>query len=280
MADLDEIRRQVVEDFLQNAKQLCQRILMEKSLRSPPFTDTMLRDFAIQLPNTINEMKRISGIDEAKVQLYGARFLPLIKNAQKLYEDLQEKELEKVQDPNHENVIDLVSDDEGKNKENEEYSESDFDWPMADDENLENEDPQFELDDESMDDEEPQQRSQYFEKPPPEIQAFNSQFAVSKERREQDVGKRAKATPSSVSKASGKGSGTYGRQKRGSNRGGYAKTSRSGFKKGRGGSNWPKRKSSGTRQTSRGGGTGSSRSMSVGTDRGGRGGGGIAMMPV
>ena len=264
MANLDDIHRSVVEDFVQHAKAVCQKILRDKSLRNPPFTDTVLREFGIILPQTLDEMKLIEGADEERVNFHGPRILPLIKNARNLYESMKENEdRETPQDPNHENVINLVSDDEDEGMENEDDG-SFFD----DDHDMEFEEGHFDQEEEATEDEESEQRSQYFDTRPPEVRAFNSQFAATRQRRESDAGRQTSRAPrkSSIS-------GSVRRKP--SYRGNRGKSFRGGFKQSRGGASAPRRKSSTAKTSARGGKPSSGRGASSS-----RRGGGIAMMPV
>ncbi|KAF2237454.1 hypothetical protein EV356DRAFT_462310 [Viridothelium virens] len=268
MADLDDVHRMVLEDFMHHAKQMCRKILIEKSLRSVPFTDTTLREFAINLPDSVDEMKQIAGVDEQKVDFHGSKFLPLIKNARKLYEQLS-GEQEQLQDPNHENVINLISEDEDRTTESEEHSEVSCSSDI--DQEFERRGLPSQQDGSTTDDEEPEHRSQYFDRRPPEVHAFNSQLAITKQRREQDVGKKGKTA---ASRASGRGGGTAGQRRKSSYRGGYTRSKSFGsdFKQSRGNKSAPRRRASGSRNSSRG-----SRAGGAG---GSRGRGGIAMMPV
>lgn len=108
------------------------QIMMERDLRSQPFSDTILREMAIRsvkskyisvhlrrvdhipddVPDT-EQMLDIPGIDPDKVARYGAKFLRLVRNSQKLYEDMMRSNNEVVPDPNHRTVINIIdSDDE------------------------------------------------------------------------------------------------------------------------------------------------------------------------
>ncbi|QGA13768.1 hypothetical protein EYB26_001419 [Talaromyces marneffei] len=111
LAELDNNQQIVVEDFVANAKELCQQIMMEKHLRNQPFSDAILREMAIHLPEDTNAMNAIPGINKDKVRIYGSRFLKLIRNAKKLLSDIRSNN-EVIHDPNHTNVINLDSDDE------------------------------------------------------------------------------------------------------------------------------------------------------------------------
>ena len=57
-------------------------------------------------------MLKIPNIDPEKVERYAQPFLELTRNARKLYTDMKRDRNEQPLDPNHENVIDISSDDE------------------------------------------------------------------------------------------------------------------------------------------------------------------------
>lgn len=100
-------------------------------------------------------MLEIPGIDPDKVERYGQRFLKLIRNAQRgYYEMKQQQDLPRnvprdlPKDPNHENVIHIISSDD----------------EFADD---------YDLDDFVGDDGSQEERSSYFQAAP-EVDAFNA----------------------------------------------------------------------------------------------------------
>ena len=104
---------------------------MAKSLKAKPFTDTQLQEMAINFPEgslsslrirvaNINifadesEMLEIPGISHDMVQLHSKKFLKLIREAQRSYEEMRQQE-DRPQDPNHQNVINISSDEEQDN---------------------------------------------------------------------------------------------------------------------------------------------------------------------
>ncbi len=93
-------------------------------------------------------MLDIPGIGSEQVKLYGRKFLPLIQNAKQGYEAMMESE-NRPQDPNHQNVI-SISSDEGE----------DYDFEEGPDGLEHYEDSQGEL-------------SQYFQHDE-EVEAFNA----------------------------------------------------------------------------------------------------------
>ena len=94
------------------------------------------------------EMLEIPGIDPDKVQRYGKRLLKLVRFSHQGYDSMMRQQEDRPQDPNHQNVIDISSDDDAN-----EYGGLD---DLGDVEHLQEE------------------RSAYF-RPPAEVEAFNAQ---------------------------------------------------------------------------------------------------------
>ena len=91
-------------------------------------------------------MLEIPGIDPDKVERYSKQFLKLIEDSHRGYEDMMQRQEDRPQDPNHQNVIDISSDDD-----------------FGDDGDI----------DELGGDEDSQgERSHYFQHPP-DVEAFN-----------------------------------------------------------------------------------------------------------
>jgi bloom syndrome protein len=59
-----------------------------------------------------SEMLEIPNIDPDKVARYGKNFLKLIRDAHRSYEAMMQQHEDRPQDPNHQNVIDISSDDD------------------------------------------------------------------------------------------------------------------------------------------------------------------------
>ncbi|KAF6842336.1 RecQ family ATP-dependent DNA helicase [Colletotrichum musicola] len=254
LGDLDDLHRDVVLSFVQEAKQLEESLRNAQSLRKPLFSEKSFREMAIRWTTTLPEMRKIPGIEPEKVSKFGNKFIPLIKRYQGDYhamtgmaDDADEMDV---------GVVDLISSDE--------------DEDMAGD------------DDE--DDEE--ESSKYFDsgRPPPlapDVEAWNARM------RELDTPEQTRASSSTSSR--GRGGGRGGR-KTGFRRtsGGGAAYKKAGVTK-RKASAGASRKSSGgatasgsrnsavtsylSKNGKRGGGAG-------GRSGGGSSGGGIAMMPI
>jgi len=211
---------------------------------------------AINWTLTIDDMLQIPGINEDKVQRYGKRFLPLIKKYQVGYDEMMASNDDRDMDQNHMNVIDLCSDGD-----DDEYDE--------------------EGDDHLSQAEQP---SKYFASA--QVQAFNAQIAQAAQLPQRSHPKpEAPKKPRGGSRGKGKG---FKRGSRKSND--LASGSGSGFRGGRSNSGVSKR--GGSRKTSaaakRGGTSAGYQSSNImksfgrpnGGDGGGMGGGSIGMMPT
>ncbi|KAF2266236.1 hypothetical protein CC78DRAFT_615306 [Lojkania enalia] len=125
-ADLDDMQRDILNDFMKSAKSVAKKIQMDKELRKQPFSDTILREMGLNCPTNETELLAIPSIKPEMVKLYGKKFLPLIFNTRSCYgsklpasanqsshhdviHEEEEEEDSELLDPNHQNVIDLCS---------------------------------------------------------------------------------------------------------------------------------------------------------------------------
>lgn len=112
MAALSGWHRDVIHQFVDEAKKHEEKIRNRTSARKPFFTEANLREMAIRWTLTLGEMRQIPDINVERVNSYGEKFLPLIKRFHSNYNAMMETEDEQDIDPNHQDVIDLVTDDE------------------------------------------------------------------------------------------------------------------------------------------------------------------------
>jgi len=256
MKDLPELHRVSVHQFVDDAKRLEEKLRNQNGHSRPYFTENDFREMAINWTLTLEDMLQIPAINEEKVHRYGARFLSLIDKYHNGYEEMmasnddQDRDLDK----NHQNVIDLCSDED----DNEDDEEDDDHISQA------------------------EQPSKYF--PSADVQAFNAQVAQAAQLPQRSHPKpEAPKKPRGGLKGRGKGYRRGGRKSNDS-----ASGSGSGFRGGRSNSGVSKR--GGPRRTSGGakGGTSagyqsSNISKSFSKSNGGGGGGtsgGIGMMPT
>ena len=150
MASLNELHKDIVAMFVQEAERICNDIHLKKGLRDRPFTNTFLREMAIEFPKNEEEMLRLPGIDPDKVRRYGGKFYRLIQDTHRHYEEMMQQSEDRPQDPNHQNVVLISSDEEDDGNAGQ---TEDFD-----------------------DDDSPEERSAYFE-PEADVAAFNAQFS-------------------------------------------------------------------------------------------------------
>ena len=131
MDQLDPVHRDAVEGFVREGKEEIRRIMSQKHLKMAPFSDTMLRHMAVMLTTTEDSMLQVPNINPDNVRLYGKKFCKLVKQFKETYDEMMQP-VDRP-DPNAQNVIDLVSDEE------EEESEDDYGEFPSDDEEDEGE---------------------------------------------------------------------------------------------------------------------------------------------
>jgi len=108
MEDLDDIHRDIVEEFIETASKKAKEISIQRNLCQIPFTNTILRAMAINFTETEEQMLAIPGINQEKVRLYGKPFRKIIKERRESYEEMMAGQ----PDPDARNVINLLSDEE------------------------------------------------------------------------------------------------------------------------------------------------------------------------
>ncbi len=92
MEDLSEVHLIILEEFVHTAKDKLGQIVIAKSLRRQPVSDTVLRSIATHFPQTKEDMLEIEGIDEDKYDLYGSLLLKLSKQAYARYREMMGSE--------------------------------------------------------------------------------------------------------------------------------------------------------------------------------------------
>ncbi|KAL7924297.1 hypothetical protein ACQKWADRAFT_287922 [Trichoderma austrokoningii] len=88
MQDLPDIYQDVVNNFVQDARQLEERIRNKLGLRRPMFTDTHLQEMAINWTTSIERMSRIPGIDVDRVQEVGPKLIQLLNKYHTSYREI------------------------------------------------------------------------------------------------------------------------------------------------------------------------------------------------
>jgi bloom syndrome protein len=113
MAVLPGIHRAFIAQFVDAARSLEEKIRNKHSLRKPFFSEANLREMAIDWTDTLDKMMQISDINADRVKSYGQQFVDLVSQYQKNYDAAMSDFTDNRDlDKNHQNVIDLISDDE------------------------------------------------------------------------------------------------------------------------------------------------------------------------
>jgi bloom syndrome protein len=112
MANLPDIHRVVVGQFVEEAKGLEEKIRNGTGARKPFFTEANFREMAINWTLTLDEMMQIPDINVERVKKYGPQFVKMVTNYHKDYDQMMADGDDRVIDKNHQNVIDLISDEE------------------------------------------------------------------------------------------------------------------------------------------------------------------------
>ncbi|TVY80885.1 ATP-dependent DNA helicase hus2/rqh1 [Lachnellula suecica] len=257
--DLPQVHRVSVIQFVGAAQKAEEKLRNQNDDHGRAyFTENEFREMAIRWTLTLDDMRQIPGINQDRVNRYGKKFLPLIKEYYSNYDDMTSNNDDRDIDENHQNVIDISSDDAS-------------DGDAEDDDNISQ-----------------GEQSQYFQ--PANVRAFNAQFAEAqsqgqKEPRRQypedESPKKSRGGYGGKSKSRGGFRKRGGRQSSGSASGGG-----SNFRGGRSNSGVSKR---GSNRKSSGSAKNASASTSTGNKNAtimqsfGRGGGmrgGIGMMPT
>ena len=112
LARLDPLHRDIVHEFVQEAKQVEENMRNAQDLRRPIFSETLFREMALGWTTTLQKMEKIQGIDVGKVRKYGKNFVPLLE---RFYHDFQEIMGRKPKDPERQTSIPdpiTISDDD------------------------------------------------------------------------------------------------------------------------------------------------------------------------
>ncbi|KAF2144679.1 uncharacterized protein K452DRAFT_223123 [Aplosporella prunicola CBS 121167] len=241
MDGLTELHREVVENFVREARRECENVMMAKNLRAHPFTDTMLREMAISFPASLDDMLAIPNINAEMVKHYGKRFLKLIEKASVFYASMMEEQdgQRAPMDPNRE-IVEISDDDDGND------GGDDFDLDLS-----------------------PQDvRSSYFQQEDdPDVTAFNAKFEQWQDAAHTSQKARA-VSPKNQRGKFGNSSKNFSRK--------HSRRSSGGFSKGRSNSGVTKKTTSKKRES----GNGFKFKPKRGGGGGGGATGGIGMMPI
>lgn len=112
MDALPELHRVFVYQFVEEAKKEVDRIKNDRNLSRLFFTESNLREMAIGWTVTLDDMQRVPGINVDAVKKWGRYIIPIVARYSKNYDEAMSGREDRDIDVNHQNVIDLCSDDE------------------------------------------------------------------------------------------------------------------------------------------------------------------------
>ncbi|KAI0553665.1 hypothetical protein F4679DRAFT_530066 [Xylaria curta] len=143
--DLTEVQKDILGSFFEDAKQMEEKIRASHGYRKPLFSQVQLREMGFRWTTSLDQMRRIPGIDEDMVTRHGNKLLPLIQRYHQQYQEIMGLQPEPRAMPQLGEIVDLVTTDDD------------------DDEEEEDQDMQATEDDDDDEDEEGGETSGYFE---------------------------------------------------------------------------------------------------------------------
>ncbi|EXA30017.1 bloom syndrome protein [Fusarium oxysporum f. sp. pisi HDV247] len=108
LKDLNEIYRDIVDGFVQEAKVAEEKIRKRKGLRSPLFTEKELQVMAIRWTTSLNKMSKIPGIQLDKVMIHGPEILRILRRYYSGYREVMDP---KCSGRSDQEIVDLLSSD-------------------------------------------------------------------------------------------------------------------------------------------------------------------------
>ncbi|EEU34847.1 uncharacterized protein NECHADRAFT_88354 [Fusarium vanettenii 77-13-4] len=105
---LNEIHRDIVDGFVQEAKVAEEQIRKQKGLREPLFTKKELQDMAIQWTTSLDKMSKIPDIQPDKVMDHGPEILRILRRYYNGYREVMDP---KYSGGNDQEIVDLISSD-------------------------------------------------------------------------------------------------------------------------------------------------------------------------
>ncbi|KAI0409669.1 hypothetical protein F4802DRAFT_614319 [Xylaria palmicola] len=110
--DLTEVQKDILESFLEDAQNLEEQIRVSHRNRKPLFSQIQLREMGLRWTTTLDQMRRIPGIDEAVVNRHGNTLLPLIQRYHQQHQEIMGVSPEPRALPQLGEIVDLVTSDD------------------------------------------------------------------------------------------------------------------------------------------------------------------------
>lgn len=124
---LPDVHQDLVHSFVQEAQRLEEKIRNRKELRRPLFTERDFRTMAVNWTLSIEKMKRIPGIDVAKVKEHGPKLLEILKQHHLMYKETMCASGEASASSHDQDIVDLISSEgEMEDEEDEDNEDSHY----------------------------------------------------------------------------------------------------------------------------------------------------------
>ncbi|KAJ8121838.1 hypothetical protein ONZ43_g1813 [Nemania bipapillata] len=133
-ASLTEVQKDILESFFKDAQKLEEKIRASGGFRQPLFSQIQLREMGLRWTVTLEQMRRIPGIDGDVVTRHGKKLLPLIQQYHYQYQEIMGLSPEPRAMPHLGEIVDLVTSDEDDDDQDIEAIEDDDDGDDDDDE--------------------------------------------------------------------------------------------------------------------------------------------------
>ncbi|KAI1128121.1 hypothetical protein F5Y10DRAFT_241258 [Nemania abortiva] len=118
-ASLTDVQQDILDGFFKEAKELEENIRTSNGYRQPLFSQLQLREMGLRWTVTLDQMRRIPGIDGDIVARHGKKLLPLIQRYRQHYDEIMGTSLELRPVPQLGEIVDLVTSDEDDEDEDE-----------------------------------------------------------------------------------------------------------------------------------------------------------------
>jgi bloom syndrome protein len=113
-ANVSEVHQDIIQHFVMKAKGLDEKFRNQNGRKKPYFTEDNLREMAINWTTSLEDMMEIRDINKENVLTMGKRLLPCLQQYHDQYEEMMLQREDRDIDENHQNVIDLVTDEEDR----------------------------------------------------------------------------------------------------------------------------------------------------------------------
>ncbi|KAI3323613.1 hypothetical protein HD806DRAFT_93794 [Xylariaceae sp. AK1471] len=109
---LTEVQKDILESFFKEAQILEEKVRASKTHRQPIFSQIQLREMGLRWTVTLDQMRRIPGIDRDAVDRHGDKLLPLIQRYHQRYQEIMGVLPAPRAMPRLGEIVDLVSTDD------------------------------------------------------------------------------------------------------------------------------------------------------------------------